>query len=64
MHAIYGCLAALIVAGLYYGWRAWWHQRVRNLRNRVAYMLWVAAQQEELSGVIRRTGPVRKIDTI
>jgi hypothetical protein len=64
MHAIYGCLAALFVATLYYGWRAWWHQRLRNLRNRVAYMLWVAAQKEELSGVIRRTAPERKIDTI
>jgi hypothetical protein len=64
MHPIYGSLAALFVAVLYYGWRAWWHQRLRNLRNRVAYMLWVAAHCEDLSGVIRRTGPLRKIDTV
>jgi hypothetical protein len=39
-------VAALAVAGLFYCWRAYHGQRLlreRTLRERVAYMLWVAA---------------------
>lgn len=39
------CIAALAVAAIYYGWRAWWRQRTRMLRERVTYLLWVVAQQ-------------------
>ena len=40
--------AALVIAGLYYTWRDLYHTRTRNtklLRERVTYMLWVAAQR-------------------
>jgi hypothetical protein len=43
-------VAALMVAILYYAWRAY-HQarltRLRVLRERVAYMLWVVADRME-----------------
>jgi hypothetical protein len=64
MQVIYGCIAALVVAGIFYGWRAWWHRRLRLLRDRVAYMLWVMAQREERASPIHTTGAERKIDTI
>jgi hypothetical protein len=41
-------LAALAVAGIYYGWRAYFHtllRRQRTLRERVAFMLWVMANR-------------------
>lgn len=41
-------LAALLIAGLYYVWRDVLRQRfrvTRMVRERVAYMLWVAAQR-------------------
>lgn len=41
-------LAVLAIAGLYYAWRdrfAQAHARRGVLRDRVAYMLWVAAQR-------------------
>jgi hypothetical protein len=43
---LYSSCAALAVAGIYYGWRAYWQGcRQRNLRSRVTYMLWVMADQ-------------------
>ena len=48
MHIVYG--AILAVAGVYYVWRAYeevLERRRRRLRQRLAYMLWVMAQQEE-----------------
>jgi len=47
MQALPGCIAAMAVAAIYYGWRAWWLQRMRTLRQRVTYMLWVMAQRVE-----------------
>lgn len=50
MPTIYCSIAALAVAGLYYSWRGYAHQllyRQRVLRERVAYMLWVMANQVE-----------------
>ena len=49
MQPIVANVAALAVASLYYFWR--WHhqsqQRQQRLCQRVAYMLWVAAQSIE-----------------
>jgi hypothetical protein len=46
MQTVYCGLCALSVALIYYGWREY-HQRntgrERQLRDRVAYMLWVMA---------------------
>lgn len=42
-------LAALAVAVIFYAWRAWREvesRRQHKLRERVAYMLWVAASQD------------------
>lgn len=41
--------AALCIAMLYYAWRdsaLMRHQRAKTLRERVAYMLWVAANNQ------------------
>jgi hypothetical protein len=44
MNLILANLAALAVAGIYYAWRAYAQTRKqRQLRERVAYMLWVMA---------------------
>ncbi len=46
MQPLAGPLAALIVASLFYGYRTFvetQRERTRRLRERVAYMLWVAA---------------------
>jgi hypothetical protein len=43
-------LAALVVAGIYYTWRAYFEalmRRERTLRERVAWMLWVAAERAD-----------------
>jgi hypothetical protein len=48
MYAIPCNVAALMVASLFYTWRAYrdgLRQRERTLRERVAYMLWVMAQR-------------------
>jgi len=48
MPVLYNGVAALAVATIFYVWRAYIHkqqQRQRLLRERVAYMLWVMAQQ-------------------
>ncbi len=48
MSAALGCaVAALMIASLYYLWRDVYVPRLRQqrLRQRVAYMLWVAAQR-------------------
>jgi hypothetical protein len=46
MHLLLANMAALAVASIYYAWRAYDHVRKqRQLRERVAYMLWVMAQQ-------------------
>jgi len=42
------CIATLAVAVIFYVWRAWWRIKMRHLRERVAYMLWVSAQDTEL----------------
>ncbi|HZT81382.1 MAG TPA: hypothetical protein VFA26_14225 [Gemmataceae bacterium] len=48
MQAYYGGVAALVVAALYWGWRAWSvRHREQVLRERVAFMLWVMANQVE-----------------
>jgi len=43
-------VAALAVAVIFYVWRAWWRIRMRHLRERVAYMLWVSTQEQEEAG--------------
>jgi hypothetical protein len=48
MHAIPCGLAALVVANIFYAYRAYADgllRRQRTLRERVAYMLWVMAQR-------------------
>jgi uncharacterized membrane protein YccC len=47
MMQVVGSIAALAVAVIFYVWRAWWRRRLRTLHDRVAYMLWVAAQKDE-----------------
>jgi hypothetical protein len=50
MHPILGNVAALAVAGIFYVWRAHVQvqaRRLRVLRERVAYMLWVVAERPE-----------------
>ena len=47
MQVLYCGVAALAVAAIYYYWRAWWRSRMRLLRERVTYMLWVIAKQIE-----------------
>jgi hypothetical protein len=50
MQAILPGTAALAVAVIFYTWRAWQQlqsRRDRKLRDRVTYMLWVMAGQEE-----------------
>jgi hypothetical protein len=50
MHMIPCGLAALAVAGLFYTWRAYNDtllRRDRTLRERVAWMLWVAAERAD-----------------
>jgi len=45
---ISGPIAALAVASIFYTWRAYLQDRVKHahtLRERVAYMLWVMANQ-------------------
>jgi hypothetical protein len=45
-----GTAATLAVTSIYYTWRAYHYvltQRHRSLRERVAYMLWVMAQQAD-----------------
>lgn len=62
MHALVGSMAALVVAAIYFGWRRYFQHRVHRLRllqERVAYMLWVLADQAEDSPVCaadRQTG--------
>ncbi len=54
MEPIMSSAAALAVAVIFYSWRAWQqthHRRQRILRERVAYMLWVVANQEENEAV-------------
>jgi hypothetical protein len=41
-------VAALVIGGLYYAWRDLYRQRLQGgklLRERVTYMLWVAAHR-------------------
>jgi hypothetical protein len=48
MHSIICNLAAVAVAGLFYAWRAHYFansRQHRQLRERVAYLLWVVAQK-------------------
>ena len=48
MPAIVCSLAAFTVASIFYAWRAYMfdrEKRERSLRDRVAYMLWVMANQ-------------------
>lgn len=50
---IWGNLAALAVAVIFYAYRAYLHntqQRRKLLRERVAYMLWVMAERSDASG--------------
>jgi hypothetical protein len=63
MHILPCCIAAMAVATIYYGWRAWWRGRMRLLRERVTYMLWIMAK-EEPAGTTGTTGEERKIVTI
>ena len=64
MHILPCCIAAMAVATLYYGWRAWWRGRMRLLRERVTYMLWIMAKGEDPAGTASTTGEERKIVTI
>jgi hypothetical protein len=46
---MFGTVASLAVASIYYLWKVYFQaacQRQRLLRERVAYMLWVAAQHQ------------------
>lgn len=48
MHVIPCGFAALVVASLFYTWRAYQEgllRRERTLRQRIAYMLWVIAER-------------------
>jgi hypothetical protein len=59
MQPFVGYLAALAVAAVFYIWRAYTQvqtQRQRLIRERVAYMLWVMAEQIDprTSASIRR----------
>jgi hypothetical protein len=48
MHTISCSIAALAVASIFYTWRAYTYnlaKRDQTLRERVAYMLWVMANQ-------------------
>jgi hypothetical protein len=47
MQPIVANMAALTVAMLFYWWRAHYATRQRQLRQRVAYLLWVLAEQVE-----------------
>jgi hypothetical protein len=49
MQVICSGLAALAVAAIYYTWRDYFSVQLRDrrLRERVAYMLWMAAHQAE-----------------
>jgi hypothetical protein len=50
MPALYGSVATLAVASIYYVWKVYVQvqgQRDQVLRERVAYMLWVMANQPE-----------------
>jgi hypothetical protein len=50
MHMIPFNVAALAVASIFYLWRAYqstMYQRQRILRERVAYMLWMAAAETD-----------------
>ena len=50
MQAIVCSLGALAIANIYYWYRSYQHsqeQRERTLRDRVAYMLWVVANQTQ-----------------
>ena len=54
MQPIWTNVAALAVASIFYTWRAWQQVHCRRnqvLRSRVAYMLWVMANQEEHEAV-------------
>jgi len=37
----------MAVAAIFYVWRAWWRGKMRVLRERVAYMLWVIAKDTD-----------------
>jgi hypothetical protein len=47
LQLLYCPLAVIGITAIYIGWQRWWYTRVRRpadtLRERVAYMLWVAA---------------------
>lgn len=50
MPVLYGSVATLAVASIYYVWKVYIQarlQRERMLRERVAYMLWVLAHDAE-----------------
>jgi hypothetical protein len=53
MQPIWGNVAALAVAVIFYTWRTWINLRVRRdrvLRERVAYLLWVLAERSDVAG--------------
>ena len=54
----------MAVAIIFYGWRAWWRVRMRLLRERVTYMLWIMARQQDGPQPTGTTGEERKIVTI
>ena len=54
----------MVVATIFYGWRAWWRGRMRLLRERVTYMLWIMAKGEDPAATAGTTGEERKIVTI
>ena len=48
MQVLCGSVATLVVASIYYAWRAYFEQQERHqrlLHERVAYMLWVMANE-------------------
>jgi hypothetical protein len=50
MPALYGSVATLAVASIYYVWKVYIQARIQReqmLRERVAYMLWVLAHDAE-----------------
>ncbi len=50
MHVLCGSVATLAVASIYYTWRAYFYeqlQQTRLLHERVAYLIWVLANNSE-----------------
>jgi hypothetical protein len=53
MHLVMGNVAVLAVTAIFYAWRAYAQcRKQRQLRERVAYMLWVMANRADAAGSV------------